>query len=57
MLAEARADEAHPAFANLFVTARRDARAAGPVVERRPRLAGEAGLHAVHFLADGRRPC
>ena len=52
ILAEARADEAHPAFSNLFVTAHGDARQQALWFERRPRLSGESGLHAVHFLAD-----
>ncbi len=50
-LAEPRADEAHPAFGNLFVQARATAR--GLVFVRRPRLASEQGLWAAHFLAGG----
>ena len=56
-LADDRADEAHPAFSNLFVRARWLAAAqpdAHPalVFEREPRLHGEPGLHMAHFLAD-----
>ncbi|BAL97109.1 GH36-type glycosyl hydrolase domain-containing protein [Rubrivivax gelatinosus] len=51
-LAEAAADEAHPAFAKLFVSARRHAAQRALVFERRPRLAGEPALHMAHFLAE-----
>jgi cyclic beta-1,2-glucan synthetase len=51
-LADARADEAHPAFGNLFVSAHGQAAQQALWFERRPRLATEAGLHAVHFLAE-----
>ena len=51
-LAEARADEAHPAFSKLFVQAHGDAAQRALIFERRPRLATEQGLHAVHFLAE-----
>ncbi|MFM2345531.1 MAG: hypothetical protein RL654_284 [Pseudomonadota bacterium] len=50
-LSEPRADEAHPAFANLFVEAGIDRDAAAIHLRRKPRLQGEAGVHAVHFLA------
>ena len=52
-LADARGDEAHPAFGNLFIRA--DAQPAQSALhfERRPRLAGEPGLQAAHFLSDG----
>lgn len=50
-LADARADEAHPAFGNLFVTARGHAAQGALLFERRPRLAGEQALHLAHFLA------
>ena len=51
-LADARADESHPAFQNLFVTAewRDDQQAL--VFERKPRLATEKGLVAAHFIAE-----
>ncbi|MDL2336940.1 MAG: glucoamylase family protein, partial [Pseudomonadota bacterium] len=51
-LADPRADEAHPAFSNLFVRAQWDAEASALLFERTPRLATEQGLQAVHFLAD-----
>jgi len=51
-LADARADEAHPAFSNLFVTARADAAQQALVFERKPRLATESGLHMAHFVAE-----
>ncbi|PXW94426.1 cyclic beta-1,2-glucan synthetase [Sphaerotilus hippei] len=51
-LTDPRADEAHPAFTNLFVRARWLASAQALVFERRPRLVTERGLHAAHFLAD-----
>ncbi|MEO8038421.1 MAG: glucoamylase family protein [Betaproteobacteria bacterium] len=50
-LSDARADEAHPAFANLFVRAQWDAGNRALYLERKPRLATEQGLHAVHFVA------
>jgi cyclic beta-1,2-glucan synthetase len=51
-LAEARADEAHPAFGNLFISVHADQVQRALWLERRPRLATEDGLHAVHFLAE-----
>ena len=54
-LADARADEAHPAFANLFVRAEWNAADRALYFERRPRLATEQGLHAVHFVAQADR--
>ena len=57
-LADPRADEAHPAFGNLFVQARsRPGLQALPgqaalVFERKPRLATEQGLAMAHFLAE-----
>jgi cyclic beta-1,2-glucan synthetase len=56
-LADDRADEAHPAFSNLFVRARW-VPAVHPgalptlVFERKPRLHGEPGMHMAHFLVD-----
>ncbi|MCX2863272.1 carbohydrate-binding protein [Paucibacter sp. PLA-PC-4] len=49
-LAEARADEAHPAFGNLFVRAEWRPAQQALCFERKPRLATERGLHAAHFL-------
>ncbi|KPF42965.1 carbohydrate-binding protein, partial [beta proteobacterium AAP51] len=51
-LAEARADEAHPAFGQMFLQARGHAAQRALLFERRPRLAGEAALHLAHFLAE-----
>ncbi len=51
-LADPRADEAHPAFSNLFVRAEWQAAQQALVFERKPRLATETGLRAAHFLAD-----
>ncbi len=50
-LAPQRGDEAHPSFSNLFVQVRWDDAAHVLHLKRRPRLADEAGLQAVHFLA------
>jgi cyclic beta-1,2-glucan synthetase len=51
-LSEARADEAHPAFANLFVRAQWHGAQQALVFTRLPRLAGERAMHAAHFLAE-----
>jgi cyclic beta-1,2-glucan synthetase len=51
-LADARADEGHPAFGNLFIQARSDPQQQALLFERRPRLATESALHAAHFLAE-----
>ena len=50
-LAPQRADEAHPAFSNLFVRALWSGPERALFLQRRPRLAHEQALHAVHFLA------
>ena len=52
VLAEARADEAHPAFSNLFVSAEWSADERALYFARRPRLSAEQGVHAVHFIAQ-----
>ena len=52
-LSEARADEMHPAFANLFVSADWDPHDQALYLARKPRRDGESGLHAVHFVAQG----
>ncbi len=52
-LAPPRADEAHPAFSNLFVQARWQADAQALYFCRQPRLPDEQAVHAVHFLASG----
>ena len=51
-LTDPRADEAHPAFTNLFVRAEWLAHHQALLFERKPRLATERGLLAAHFLAD-----
>jgi cyclic beta-1,2-glucan synthetase len=51
-LADARADEAHPAFSNLFVRAQWLAAQRALIFERKPRLVTETGLQAAHFLAE-----
>ncbi|MBC7435495.1 MAG: carbohydrate-binding protein, partial [Bdellovibrionales bacterium] len=51
-LSDPRADEAHPAFTNLFVRAEWQPAQEALVFERAPRLASEQGLQAAHFLAD-----
>ena len=50
-LAAPRADEAHAAFSNLFVSAQWRPALQALVFERTPRLAGERALMAAHFLA------
>jgi cyclic beta-1,2-glucan synthetase len=50
-LAEARADESHPAFQNLFVSAEWQAQHQALVFERKPRLATEKSVLAAHFIA------
>ena len=51
-LADPRADEAHPAFSNLFMRAVWRPAQQALLFERKPRLPTEAGLHAAHFLAE-----
>jgi cyclic beta-1,2-glucan synthetase len=51
-LADARADEAHPAFQNLFVGAEWQAGHQALVFERTPRLAHDKGVLAAHFIAE-----
>ncbi|MES2091978.1 MAG: glucoamylase family protein [Pseudomonadota bacterium] len=51
-LSDPRADEAHPAFTNLFVRAEWQAEHQALVFERKPRLPTDQGVHAAHFLAD-----
>lgn len=50
-LLEARADEAHPAFANLFVHADWDSTDQALYFVRKPHIDRQAPLHAVHFVA------
>ncbi|RYX93830.1 MAG: carbohydrate-binding protein [Comamonadaceae bacterium] len=51
-LSDPRADEAHPAFTNLFLRAEWQPAHEALVFERKPRLVTEKGLQAAHFLAD-----
>ena len=51
-LSTARADEAHPAFTNLFVRAEWQPAQRALCFERKPRLPTEAALRIAHFLAD-----
>jgi cyclic beta-1,2-glucan synthetase len=50
-LTDARADEAHPAFTNLFMHAQWLATQQALLFERKPRLPTEQGLQLAHFLA------
>ncbi|HVR50086.1 MAG TPA: glucoamylase family protein, partial [Pseudorhodoferax sp.] len=50
VLSHPKADEAHPAFANLFLRARWESAWRALVLERRPRLPGEPAMLAAHFL-------
>ncbi|HYN61714.1 MAG TPA: carbohydrate-binding protein, partial [Rubrivivax sp.] len=51
-LSAARADEAHPAFTNLFVRAEWQPAQHALCFERKPRLPSEPALRMAHFLAD-----
>ncbi|MDB5894894.1 MAG: carbohydrate-binding protein, partial [Rhodoferax sp.] len=51
-LSDPRADEAHPAFTNLFVRAEWLPLHQALVFERKPRLPTEQALRAAHFLTD-----
>jgi cyclic beta-1,2-glucan synthetase len=55
-MADPRGDEAHPAFANLFVGAEWQCEHQALVFERKPRLATDAGLLAASFLAEAEPP-
>jgi cyclic beta-1,2-glucan synthetase len=50
-LADPSADEAHPAFSNMFIQAQWEAAHQALVFERTPRLPTERALKAAHFLA------
>ena len=52
-LADPKADEAHPAFSNLFLDAEWQPAQQALVFERKPRLPTEQALKAAHFLAAG----
>ena len=51
-LSAARADEMHPAFANLFIRADWHAEDQALFLARQPRRADEPTLHAVHFVVQ-----
>ena len=51
-LSSPQADEAHPAFTNLFVRAEWNVAQQSLVFQRKPRLPTEKNLYAAHFLAD-----
>ncbi len=55
-LADARADEAHPAFQNLFIGAEWQAGHQALVFERKPRLAHDKGVLTAHFIAEAEPP-
>jgi cyclic beta-1,2-glucan synthetase len=55
-LSDPRADEAHPAFTNLFITAQWMAAQQALWFERKPRLANEQSLNMAHFLTDASTP-
>jgi cyclic beta-1,2-glucan synthetase len=52
VLAEAIADEAHPAFSNLFIDTTWHAPWRALLLSRRPRLQGDPQVSAAHFLAE-----
>ena len=52
VLADPRADEAHPAFSNLFVQTRWEPQWRALILSRKPRLAGDPQMAVAHFLAD-----
>ena len=54
-LFDARADESHPAFANLFVHADWDRADQALYFVRKPHLERQEALHAVHFIAHADR--
>ena len=51
-LAAPSADEAHPAFSNLFLRSAWQPAQQALMFERKPRLPTEAACHAAHFLAE-----
>ena len=52
VLADPRADEAHPAFSNLFVQTRWEPQWRALMLTRRPRLHGDPQMAVSHFLAE-----
>lgn len=55
-LADPRADEAHPAFGNLFVRAHWQPQQQALLFERQPRQPGEPALSLAHFLVRSDQP-
>ena len=51
VLADPRADEAHPAFTNLFIQTRWERQWRALILTRQPRLQGEPQMAVAHFLA------
>ncbi|MGJ7490393.1 GH36-type glycosyl hydrolase domain-containing protein [Variovorax sp. ZT4R33] len=52
VLSHPKADEAHPAFTNLFVETRWEPSLRALLMSRKPRLHGDAVMAAAHFLAS-----
>ena len=52
VLADPRADEAHPAFSNLFVQTRWEPQWRALMLKRMPRLHGDPQMAVAHFLAE-----
>ncbi len=52
VLTDPRADEAHPAFSNLFVQTQWHAEWRALMLSRKPRLQGDPVMAVAHFLAD-----
>ncbi|MFZ3139721.1 GH36-type glycosyl hydrolase domain-containing protein [Polaromonas sp.] len=52
VLADPRADEAHPAFSNLFIQTRWEPQWRALLLKRMPRLHGDAQMAVAHFLAE-----
>jgi cyclic beta-1,2-glucan synthetase len=52
VLTDPRADEAHPAFSNLFVQTQWHAEWRAVLLSRKPRLQGDPAMAVAHFLAD-----
>ena len=52
VLADPRADEAHPAFSNLFVQTRWEPQWRALMLTRKPRLHGDPQMAVAHFLAE-----
>ncbi|MEO6018072.1 MAG: glucoamylase family protein, partial [Polaromonas sp.] len=52
VLADPRADEAHPAFSNLFVQTRWEPQWRALMLTRKPRLHGDPQMAVSHFLAE-----